>query len=273
MQPEQEGFKLAPNERLFLGEGLFETIKVLKSKPCFAELHWQRLRNSAQALGFSFTLSLEAWRHSLLAKIQQERLLDGGIKAIWTGGEASRGLISEGQNSQLLLHAFSFQTLFKPVRLKTASWLRDANNPLYQLKTINYLEAILARRQAMQEGADDALFFNTQHCVTEASCANIFFLQEGRLLTPAQTEGVLPGITRSRILNHCRHLNLAYAEVSITRELIKQSEAVFLTNALQGIHYVAAIDQHEFLPNHPTVSRLIAVLKEEEQTMLHNQLN
>lgn len=257
---EPDGFKLAANERLFLGEGLFETIKVVQSKPCFPELHWQRLKNSAQTLGISFTLSVEAWQQLLLVKIRQEQLLDGGIKVILTGGEAARGLLVQGQYNQLLVHCFSFSPLVKPVRLNTAAWLRDAANPLYQLKTLNYLEAILARRQAVEEGADDALFFNTQHCVTEASCANIFFLHQGRLITPALEDGVLPGITRSRILNHCYQLAIDCVEMSISKEMITQAEAAFLSSSLQGIQQVAFFEQQEFVQNHPIVLRLMESL-------------
>jgi len=265
MHENHNGFNLAGNDRIFLGEGLFETIKVTKSKPCFSAVHWQRLNNSAKTLGLSFDLSIEAWQQLLLEKIRQEKLLDGGIKVILTGGVAARGLIATGQHNQLLLQCFSYAPLLKPIRLTIASWLRDANNSLYQLKTINYLEAIIARRQAIQEGADDALFFNTQQYVTEATCANVFFLHQGRIITPLLTDGVLAGITRFRILNHCHHLNLDYAEVSINKEIISESEAVFLSNSLQGIHTVSAINHQAFAKENPIINHLIDLLAEEEK--------
>ena len=220
MQDAQDGFNLACNDRLFLGESLFETIKVQEAKPCFSELHWQRISNSAKSLGQSF-IPFKDWQQLLLEKIQQEQLIEGGIKAIWTGGEAPRTLIAQGQHNQLLLQCFSYELIRKPVRLIFAPWLRDLKNPIYQLKTINYLEAILARRKARQEGADDALFFNTQGQVTEATCANIFFIYQEKIITPSLKDGVLPGITRFRVLNHCQKLNIAYEETSINKKLIQ----------------------------------------------------
>lgn len=263
--PTEDAFVLAPNERLFLGEGLFETIKVSKSQACFSKLHWQRLKRSAQFLELPFKLSFAAWQQMLCHKIQQEQLVDGGLKVILTGGIAARGLIAQGEHNQYLVQAFSFSPQTKALRLKKAAWLRDGRNPLYQLKTINYLEAIVARRQAQDEGWDDVLFFNMHNCVTEASCANIFFLYQDRLITPALSDGVLAGVTRSRIVQHCQLLNLAFAELSISATMLEQAQAAFLSNSLQGIQQIAAFEQQEFSLNHPSILRLIDSLIEEER--------
>lgn len=251
------------NDRIFLGEGLFETLKVDNFQPCFSELHWQRLNDSAHRLGISFTLSKKEWQQLLLNKIEQSQLDKGGIKAILTGGVASRGLLAQGTNNQLLIQSFSYLAQLTPLRLTSASWRRDANNPIYQLKTINYLEAIMARREAIRNGADDALFFNTRYQVTEATCANVFIIKDGCLITPPQSDGVLPGITRFRILNHCLRFAIPYTECSITAEMIFSAEAVFLTNSLQGIVYVSSVDKRQFVIKHPLVERLIALLNDE----------
>ena len=256
MQEDLDSFNLACTDRLFLGEGLFETIRVFGSKPCFSELHWQRLRSSASRLGLSFSLSVEAWQQLLLEKIQQEHLFEGGIKIILTGGEAPRNLIAKGQRNQLLLQCFTYKPVVTPLRLTSAAWQRDKNNPLYQVKTINYLEAILARRKAKEKGADDVLFFNTQDKVTETTCANIFFVCKGRIVTPCIKDGVLAGITRARVLEKCQTLSLACDVLSIERKIIQNAEAVFLTNTLQGIHYVSSIDEQSFIENHPLIEQL-----------------
>lgn len=263
MNLDHSNLGIAINDRLLLGEGLFETIKVQEGHPRFPELHWQRLSTAAQWLSIHFTLLKKEWSNLLYATIQKDSLVDGGIKVILSGGIAPRGLLMQGQESQLVVDSFTCTVEKKAVSLLQASWLRDANNLLYQFKTVSYLEAILARREAMQRGADDALFFNTQHHVTEATCANIFLINDGCLITPPQNDGVLPGITRLRILNHCRRLGIEHKEQSINLAFLKQAEAVFLTNSIQGIQYVKSLDGWSFASTHPIVEHMDYLLAEE----------
>jgi 4-amino-4-deoxychorismate lyase len=264
MEQDQHRFELASDDRIFLGEGLFETIKINHSKPCFYELHWQRLTRSAQNLGIPFLLSVAEWRNALLQKIQYDKMAQGGLKVILSGGRAPRGLTAQGEQSTLLLHSFTYPKQKKSLRVLSASWIRDEKNPLYQLKTLNYLEAITARRRAEEQGADDVFFFNTKSHLMEATCANVFLLYEGRLLTPPQEDGVLPGITRLRIMKHCAELAIPCKELSISLKMIKASDAVFLTNTLQGIQYVSSVDGKKFAVTHPTIELLIRFLAEEE---------
>jgi 4-amino-4-deoxychorismate lyase len=255
---------LAMDERLFLGEGLFETIKISRYKPCFPDLHWERLCESANQLGIPFLLTKEDWCALLMGKIQQEQLSQGGIKVILTGGRAPRGLLSQGSANQLLLQSFSYEVNSKPLFLITASWLRDRHNPIYLSKSISYLEAISARRNALQQGADDALFFNTQGHASEATCANLFIVYQGRLLTPPEYDGILPGITRCRVLRHCVGSSIDHEELSITKEMLYSAEAIFLTSSLQGIQYVGVFDKHRACRSHPLVERLKCLLSTEE---------
>ena len=177
-------------------------------------------------------------------------------KAILSGGSAPRGLAEQGQCSQLRLQTFKHTVQTHPLRLVRAPWLRDAANPVYQVKSINYLEAILARRQALALGADDALFFNLQHHATETTCANLFLIHKESLLTPPLVDGVLPGITRSRILTLSRQRNISCQEISLTSTMIEEADAVFTTNSLQGIRAVLSLDGVGFAVDHLLIEQL-----------------
>lgn len=253
-------FLFPVDDRIFLGEGLFETLRVEEAKPCCAYLHWQRLTDSARKLDIPFDLSFEHWLEHLLNKIKQDNLYHGGIKAILSGGSAPRGLAARGQVSQLAFQAFNYSVETHPQRLVSASWLRDGNNPIYQVKSVNYLEAILARRQAIAAAADDALFFNLQHHATETTCANLFLIHENCLLTPPLTDGVLPGITRSRLLQYSKQQGINCMEVSVTRTMLQEAEALFVTNSLQGIRPVLALDDVVFAVDHPLLNQLSSSL-------------
>ncbi|MFI4917983.1 MAG: aminotransferase class IV [Legionellales bacterium] len=250
----------AADDRILLGEGLFETLKVERSKPCFAELHWLRLSDSARKLGITFELSFGAWLDCLNQKIHQDGLFQGGIKAILSGGVAARGLAEHGQMSQLMLQTFAYTHQHEPIRLMSASWLRDPANPIYQHKSVNYLEAILARRQALAGGMDDTLFFNSLHHASETTCANLFLIKDEVLYTPPLTDGVLPGITRRRILSLCADRRLACREQSLTGSMLAAADAVFITNALQNIRLVRSIDAVSFKLEHLLIDRLVQEL-------------
>ncbi|BCA96689.1 4-amino-4-deoxychorismate lyase [Legionella antarctica] len=252
----------AIDDRIHLGEGLFETLKVDSSKPCFAYLHWQRLGNAARNLAIPFDLSFDDWQDHLIAQIKRDNLYHGGIKVILSGGTAPRGLAEQGQVSQLMLQTFNYVVHKHPMRLVSASWLRDGANPVYQLKSVNYLEAIIARRHALTLGADDALFFNMLHHATETTCANLFLIKDNTLLTPSLGDGVLPGITRSRILSIGLHYQISCLELPVTKKMIEEADAVFVTNSLQGIRSVRSLDNFVFNLTHPLLGQLAVWLEQ-----------
>lgn len=257
---EDKGSVFSISDRIFLGEGLFETLRVINSKPCYAYLHWQRLVSSARQLGMVFSLPYEHWLKYLLQKIQLDNLSYGGIKAILSGGIAPRGLAEYGQNNRLILQAFQYIRPTHPLHLVSASWLRDAMNPIYHVKSVNYLEAILARRQAISAGADDALFFNVHAHATETTCANLFLIQQQTVFTPPLSDGVFPGIIRSRILDLCRQQEIVCHERSLTQAVIESADAVFITNSLQGIQVIRSFGQVDFALEHPVIDYLNSVL-------------
>lgn len=252
---------LPADDRIFLGEALFETLKVENAKPCCADLHWQRLGESARKLNIPFDLQLTDWMALLFNKIIQDKLIQGGIKAILSAGSAPRDLAAIGQNSHLVLQSFNYTAKNHPLRLVSASWLRDSANPIYQVKSINYLESILARRHALSLNADDVLFFNLHQHATETTVANLFVIHQKRLLTPPLTDGVLPGITRARILALAKQQHIKCIEVSLTKPMLADAEIVFTSNALQGIRVVQSLDEVMFEVEHPWIWEFISLLK------------
>lgn len=254
----------ALDDRIFLGEGLFETIRVVRAKPCFSRLHWQRLSQSAASLGISFELSFEQWYECLLQQIQQDNLYHGGVKAVLSGGVAPRGLTQQGMVSNLVIQSFNYSNIAQPQKLLSAAWLRDAANPIYQIKSINYLEAITARRKALSAGCDDVLFFNTSGHATETSCANMFVIVDNQLLTPPQTDGVLPGITRLRLLALCAEYGISCQQQSLSHVSLTQADAMFTSNSLQGIRAVSCWDEVVYSINHPLLDQLSALIGADE---------
>jgi len=232
----------AADDRIFLGEGLFETIRVDNLRPCNSPLHWQRMNAAALMLNIPFDLSLDSWKSQLTQCIEQASFKVTGVKIILSAGQAPRGLVAQSETSFLSFNAFNYLINPEPLRLITAAWRRDANNPIYQIKSINYLESVIARRQAVAAGGDEALFFNLSDQATETTIANLFIIKNDQIYTPPATSGLLAGITRNRILKICADSKLACSEAPLSRKQVLEADMVFVSNVIQGIRVVKSLD-------------------------------
>ena len=252
------------DDRIFLGEGLFETLRVEQKRPLYPKLHWQRMREAAVVLNIAFDVSYDVWCEQLNVCIQDAKINRGGIKVILSGGRAPRGLALHADMTSLVFDAFVFNSEQHPLRLISAPWLRDAKNPVYQLKSVNYLESILARRHAKIAGADDALFFNMDQHATETTVANVFIIKHDKLLTPMLTDGALAGIIRSRVLLLAKNVGISSVETPIDKKTIANADGIVVTNALQGMRTVKWFDGVSFKTNHPLVNFLQHELEVDE---------
>lgn len=248
------------DDRILLGDGLFETLKVVDKTPHYPDLHWSRIKTSAESLGIAFDVTYPSWIAMLQHAIESQNYTVNGLKVILSAGRAPRSLESFGHKPWMLCQTFSYTPPKETLRLVSASWRRDAKNPLYQIKSINYLEAILARREAKASGADDALFFNLDQHATDTTVANLVVIQHDEVITPKLTDGVLPGITRGRLQVLCKSLGVRFQEMSVSREMLMAADALFVTNALFGIRAVSNFDGKSFPVNHPFMATFNQVL-------------
>ncbi|KTC86368.1 aminotransferase class IV [Legionella brunensis] len=248
------------DDRIFLGEGLFETLRIADGKPCYAKLHWQRLHNGASLLGIPLEIPFDLWLEKLHYCIELASLQNGGIKVTLSGGSASRGLDAKSQESRLCFDTFHYVKNSHALKLISAPWVRDNNNPIYQVKSVNYLEAIIARRQAQLVGADDVLFYNLKKHATETSIANLFIIKDNLLYTPNVESGILAGIVRQRLLFLSKANAISYFECELDELALHNADAMFVCNSLQGIRTVSMLDKSSFVPHHPLVNLLQELL-------------
>ncbi|KTC85964.1 MULTISPECIES: aminotransferase class IV [Legionella] len=260
IQENEADFSFALDDRIFIGEGLFETIRIVEKKPCYPKAHWQRLKKAAAFLGITFEVSFEQWLENLKHCIRLKKIQEGGVKVILSGGRAPRGLVAQGSETYLIFNAFHYSRNSQALDLISAPWRRDEKNPIYQLKSINYLEAIIARRGAETAKANEILFFNFQDHATETSVANFFIIKNDCLITPPTQSGVLPGIIRGRLLVLCKQRGVNCSERELTKENLMQADAAFTCNALQGLQPVRSFDGQLFNVNHPMLPLLSQLL-------------
>jgi branched-chain amino acid aminotransferase len=229
---------LDPSDRgLLLGDGVFETIAVFNAKAIWLDDHLQRLRGAAAALGLTADrTNIEAAVKDLLGQAQDRH---GIMRITLTRGPGVRGLAAEGSRPSLLatLSPWVRDSVFAPASLVTSSVRRNETSPASRLKTLSYIDNILAAREASSKKCDDALLLNTRGNVASTTIANLFILRGGRLSTPPLSAGILPGIARKKLMAFAKG-----EERELTPADLKDADAVFLTNSLRLIRPVHSLD-------------------------------
>jgi branched-subunit amino acid aminotransferase/4-amino-4-deoxychorismate lyase len=143
----------------------------------------------------------------------------------------------------LLITAHEFlNRKFPPARAVLANRRRNETSPLCGIKSLNYLENILARQEAMKAEVDEALVLNGNDDVVEATTANVFFVMEGKLYTAPVQDGALPGITRDVVLDLARKMGREVIQKSHPVEVCVHADEAFLTNSLIEIRPLVAIN-------------------------------
>jgi len=115
---------------------------------------------------------------------------------------------------------------------------------LAQFKTCNKLAQILSRAQADAAGSDEALLANTEGFFVEGASSNLFWINEGRVLTPPLNAGILPGITRTVVMELCQRLRIPAGESDASGDTLRNAEGVFLSLSSAGIAEAISLDDH-----------------------------
>ena len=158
-------------------------------------------------------------------------------------GKAARGLAGDGASPSLLitLDEFAAKNLFQPCRLKVSQVRRNEFAPSSRLKTLSYIDGIMAAREVAAD-ADDALMLNTSGHVASSTVANVFALHGDALITPSLDQGVLPGITRRILLDMPRSWGSSLSSAHVPLEDLVRADAVFLCNSLRFIRPVTTLN-------------------------------
>jgi len=235
-----------------LGDGVFDTALAVNGVIFAREQHVTRLIEAANAIGiavqesavqFALDSALESARN------RHETTLPAALCSILrttvTRGTAARGLwpASSGEPTVVVTSTpWNSSLLGQPARLVIASAPRNERALTANLKTLGYLDHILAAREASLKGADDALILNTQGRVACSTIANIFILKGNRLTTPPLSEGCLPGIIRALVLEIAPEIGLDVAESPVLLGELIAADAVFLTNSVRFIRRAISLD-------------------------------
>lgn len=231
--------RVDPTDRGFtLGDGLFETIRAVDGLPAYASRHLARLRAGAELLALKLHAADHVFLDAMVRILEANDLRDAVLRLTVTRGPAARGLLPpDTARPTMLLTAAELPPPQPPARVIVAQTVRrNECSPLARIKSLNYLDNILARQEAARRGADDAILLNTQLYVAEASASTLFVHCDGMWQTPPVADGALPGVMRGVVLESRDVL-----QMRVPRDALTKVDAAFLANSL-GIRQIAAID-------------------------------
>lgn len=249
-----------PADRGFLlGDGLFETIRCDNGKPLALQAHWKRLLAGIKYLALPLTISFEEIKSTiekLLIANNLNRLAAARITI--TRGIGPRGIsIPEQSRPTILIIVFALNKKLNPISLCTNDIRINEYSPLTKFKTLNYLDKIIARQQARTQGFDDAILLNTKNHIVSTTTANIFFVKNNILHTPASQEGALPGITRQQIIELAMQQNIECQEGRYTIDDLNAATEVFITNSLIGVQGVARVNNMKLETINPCIGEVL----------------
>jgi branched-chain amino acid aminotransferase len=239
--------RIDPADRGFLlADGLLATLRAYAGRPFRLFEHLARLRADSARLGIPVPLSDADLNNAVAALLDANQLgqSDASIRITLTRGAGPRGLLPpEAPTPTLMITAARYAAPEpRPRSAGIASVRRNDRSPTAQIKTLAYLDNILALRESVGRGFDEVLLLNTRGRVAGGSHANLFLVIGGTLCTPPPSEGVRPGITRGLVLDLARDLGLPVQEKPLKAAALDSAEEAFLTNSLVEIAPLGRIE-------------------------------
>mgnify|MGYP001626194864 FL=1 len=234
---------------LLYGDGVFEGIRSYNGVVFKLLEHIDRLYDSAKTILLNIPVTKEEMVKIVLETLKRNNLKDAYIRLIVTRGVGDLGLDPRKcSKPSIIVIAQPMEPLLgkevkeKGVKLIISSIRRDrVDATSHQAKTLNYLNSILAKIEAINSGVDDAVLLDERGFVSEASAANLFIVKNNNIFTPPQTAGILPGITRGTVIELARRIGYRVEERDITPIELLTADEVFLTGTAAEIVPVVEI--------------------------------
>ncbi|HJT21445.1 MAG TPA: aminotransferase class IV [Nitrospira sp.] len=236
------------------GDGIYETLRSYGGKIFMRDQHLARLQRSAEAIGLRIPIAQHDWPALLHEAMTRNEVGNDRVDA-YIRITISRGVGDIGLDPALCPNP-TLVIMAKPLTTPSKSTYRDgvdlivaqtrrnlpaALNP--QIKATNFLNNILAKREAIAAGAFDSVLLNWKSHVAECTVSNIFFVMKGRLCTPSLASGVLDGITRHIVLSLARQTRLPVEEGDFEPEHLHAADECFLTNTTMELMPATRLDR------------------------------
>jgi branched-chain amino acid aminotransferase len=234
---------------LLYGDGIFEGIRFYNGRVFRLEEHLERLWDSARSICLTIPMTRQEMTEALLETIRQNHLHDGYIRLLVTRGVGNLGLNPEQCKTPsviiiaatiALYHEDFYRKGLSIVTVATRRCNPASLNPA--VKSLNYLNNVMARIEANLAGADEALMLNDAGNIAECTADNVFIIKQGQIFTPPITAGALRGITRSVVFDIAGEFDTRVIEADFTRHDVFVADECFLTGTAAEIIPVVKAD-------------------------------
>ncbi|HEX41673.1 MAG TPA: branched-chain-amino-acid transaminase [Phycisphaerales bacterium] len=234
---------------LLYGDGVFEGIRVYNGRVFELAAHLKRLYESARAIRLTIRMDAAQLTDAVEQTIRANGITDGYIRLVVTRGTGTLGLGPFGcKESRLIIIADRIQLYPEEMYvhgMKVISASTTRNHPLAlppQIKSLNYLNNILAKIEALDSGVMEAIMYNHEGYVAEATGDNVFIVRNGVIYTPPISAGALDGITRRVVIDLARRQGITVVERNLTRFELYVCDEFFLTGTAAEVIGIVDID-------------------------------
>lgn len=234
---------------LLYGDGVFEGIRVYHGKIFESEAHLRRLYESARSIRLTIPMSPQEIQAAMEETVRANNFRDCYIRLIVTRGVGNLGLNPRNCERPSVIVIADLIALYpkevyeQGMTIITATVIRNHPNAISpRVKSLNYLNNILAKIEAVDAGVSEAIMLNGDGSVAECTADNIFIVHRGQLQTPGTADGILEGITRGVILRLARAQEMDCVEKTLQRHDLYIAEECFLTGSAAEVIPVTRID-------------------------------
>lgn len=237
---------------LLYGDGVFEGLRAYHGRVFQLQAHLERLFDSAKAIRLKIPYSLQQIADATHETLHANDMRDGYIRLVVTRGIGYLGISPANCATPSVfiicdtIQMYPKEMYDNGMAIITASTVRNHPNAISpKIKSLNYLNNILAKWEAIDAGVPEAVMLNHLGYVCECTADNIFIVRRGQLLTPTEESGTLIGITRQVVLDLAREANIPLAETNLTRYDLYTAQECFLTGTGAEIIAVTSIDKRQ----------------------------
>ncbi len=234
---------------LLYGDGIFEGIRSYNGKVFRLNEHLDRLWNSAKAIWLQIPMTKEEMAKAIEDTLAVNGIRDGYIRVVVTRGVGTLGLDpNRCDNPQVIIIAdkislYPEELYQKGLEIITVSVMRNHPAALSpRIKSLNYLNNILAKIEGIQAGCIEALLLNHKGEIAECTGDNIFLVRQGVLMTPPIDAGILEGVTRDTVIGLAKQAGIEVREIPLTKHDVYIADECFLTGSAAEVVPVVTVD-------------------------------
>ena len=240
------------------GDGIFEGIRCYNHKVFKLKEHIDRLYDSAKAIALNIPVDKDKMKEIVQDSVKKEGLSESYIRLIVTRGIGTLGISPESTKNPSIIcivdgiKIYPKELYEKGMKVIISSVIRNSSFSLSpRIKSLNYLNNILAKIEAIHAGANEAIMLNTKGEVSECTSDNIFIVKGGIIKTPVLSAGSLAGITRDSVIELARANSYTVVEENLTTYDLYTADEVFLTGSAAEIVPIVKIDLREIADGKP----------------------